>query len=91
MSNEATNTELLAAIAAIAVTGRRLIEGTASADPEAAGKTFAALHEFLAVSGGSVMVLAQRLSCEAEVERLVMEGQNRITAYQASQGLEGRA
>lgn len=91
MNQEATNVELLAAIAAIAVTGRRLIEGTASTDAAAAAKAFAALHEFLAVSGGSVMVLAQRLNCEAEVERLVMEGQNRITAFQASQGLEGRA
>lgn len=88
---EPTNTELLAAAAAVALTGRRLIDNTDRTSFRDVGETLDALHEHLAVAGGSLLFLARRLGCESEVERMLKEGQDRITAFRASTGIRGRA
>lgn len=86
-----TDVELLAAAAAITRTGRRIIEETDRASLTDVGETLDALHENLAVAGGSLLILAERLGCEAEVKRLLAEGQARIDAFRACANMRGRA
>lgn len=88
---EPTNAHLLAASAAIALESRRLIERTDRTSFQDVGDTLDALHEHLAVAGGSLLFLARRLGCEAEVERMVKEGQQRVDAFRACRGLGGCA
>lgn len=90
-AKEPTDVELLAAAAAIARTGRRVIEETDRTSLQDVGETLDALHEHLAVAGGSLLILAERLGCEAEVKRLLAEGQARIDAFRACANMEGRA
>lgn len=86
-----TNAEALAAIAGIAMTARDLIERLDRLDFRATGETLDALHEHLAVAGGSALHLANRLGCESEVGRLVSEGQQRLKSFRACAGMGGRA
>lgn len=88
---EPTTAELLAAAASIAIAGRKLIGATDRTSFRDVGETLDALHDHLAVAGGSLLVLAERLGCEAEVTRLVAEGQARVAAFRAFRGTEGRA
>lgn len=91
MSREPTTPELIASAAAIALTGRRVIEATDRTSPRDMGETLDALHEHLAVASGSLLFLARRLGCEAEVNRMLKEGQARIDAFRAFAEQEGRA
>lgn len=90
-TKEPTNVELLAAAATIARTGRKVIEATDRTSFKDVGETLDALHEHLAVAGGSLLILAERLGWEAEVKRLLAEGQARIDAFRACAKMEGRA
>lgn len=86
-----TNAEMLAAIASIALTARQLIDRLDRFDFRATGKVLDALHEHLAVAGGSALHLAEKLGCEGDVQRLLKEGQDRLKMARASAGLGGRA
>lgn len=86
-----TSAELLAAAASIAIAGRKLITGTDRTSFHDVGETLDALHDHLAVAGGSLLVLAERLGCEVEVRQLIAEGQARVAAFRAFRGTEGRA
>lgn len=55
------------------------------------GETLDAMHEHLGVAGGALLFLARRIDCEAEVERMLKEGQDRVTAFRACMGMEGNA
>ena len=88
---EPTDAELLASAASIALTGRRLIDNTDRTSFRDVGETLDALHEHLGVAGGALLFLARRLGCEAEVERILKEGQDRVAAFRASAGIRGRA
>ena len=90
-AKEPTDVELLAAAAALARTGRKVIEATDRTSFKDVGETLDALHEHLAVAGGSLLILAERLGWEAEVKRLLAEGQARIDAFRACANMEGRA
>ena len=90
-AKEPTDVELLATAAAIARTGRKVIEATDRTSFKDVGETLDALHEHLAVAGGSLLILAERLGWEAEVKRLLAEGQARIDAFRACANMEGRA
>ncbi|MFC3060470.1 hypothetical protein [Paenirhodobacter populi] len=86
-----TTPELLAAAASVALTGRSIIERTDRTSFRDVCKTLDALHEHLAVAGGSLLVLADRLDCRADVALLISEGQARLAAFRACAGMEGRA
>ncbi|KFI33204.1 hypothetical protein CG51_16675 [Haematobacter missouriensis] len=88
---EPTSPELLAAAASIAIAGRKLITGTDRTSFRDVSETLDALHDHLAVAGGSLLTLAERLGCEAEVRKLIAEGQARVAAFRAFRGTEGRA
>lgn len=83
--------EWIATAALVSMVGRRAIAATDRRDPRAMAQTLDALHEYLGISGGSLVFLAERLCIEAEVLRLVEEREARITAAMASTGLGGRA
>lgn len=88
---EPTTAELLAAAVGLALAARALIAATDRANRTQCATTLDALHHHLAAVGGSLLELAERLDCEAEVKRRVSEGQARLAAYAAFQGTEGRA
>ncbi|MDS9467934.1 hypothetical protein RGQ15_10190 [Paracoccus sp. MBLB3053] len=50
-----------------------------------------AIHDHLAVSGGTMMVLAERMGITAEVEATIVQRRQRLANLQASGGLRGRA
>lgn len=50
-----------------------------------------AIHENIALAGGALLIIARRMYCEADVERMLKEGQDRVIAFLACAGLEGRA
>lgn len=83
--------EILAAAAGIALTSRSIIERTDLTSYRDVCETLDAVHEHLAVAGGSLLLLAERLDCKAEVERLIKEGQDRLNTYRAFAGQRGRA
>ena len=91
MNRELTTPELIASAASIALTGRRLIDNTDRTSFRDVGETLDALHEHLGVAGGALLFLARRLDCEAEVERMLKAGQDRVTAFRACMGMEGKA
>lgn len=88
---EPTNAELIAAAVSIAIAARQLIEGTDRTSYRVTGETLHGLHEGMAVAGGSLMRLADNLGLTGEVDRLVKRGQDRLAAFNACSGLEGRA
>lgn len=91
MTVEPSNAELIAAATSIALAARQLIERTDRTGFRAVCETLDALQEHLAVAGGSLLILADRLGHKAEVERLINEGQARVAAFRACQGLESSA
>lgn len=91
MTNEPTDAQLLASFAGIALAARQLIDRTDRTSFTEVTQTLDAIHEHLAVAGGSMLYLAKRMGCEAEVERLIQQGQDRVAALRASRGLGGRA
>lgn len=86
---EPTNAELLASAAIIISTGRRIIDQTNRCLPSDMLGTMDALNEHLAVAGDALSILADRLGHQREVEQSLKEGQYRVSAFRASQGLEG--
>lgn len=86
-----TNAEMLAAVASIALTARQMIDRLDRLDFRATSETLDALHEHLAVAGGSALFLAERLGCESDVKQMLQDGQRRVQAFRACAGLEGRA
>lgn len=88
---EPSTPELIAAATGIAPNSRAVIERTDRTSYRDVCETLDAVHEHLAVSGGSLLILADRLGCKAEVERLIREGQDRVNAYRAFAGQGGRA
>lgn len=88
---EPTTPQILAAAAGIALNGRAVIERTDRTSYREVCEALDALHEHLAVAGGSLLILAERLGCKAEVERLIRDGQDRVTAYCAFAGQGGHA
>ncbi|WP_041527134.1 hypothetical protein [Paracoccus aminophilus] len=91
MTDDPTDAQILAAAISIAVASRNLIQRTDRTSYRDVCEVLDALHEHLAVAGGSLHLLAERLGHRAEVERLVNEGQDRMAAFRACQGLGGRA
>lgn len=83
--------ELIATAAGIVLTGRQVIVAADRTKPDDVAETLDALHEHLAVAGGSLLFLAEALDCKTEVDRLLKEGQARINAFLLSAGQEGRA
>ncbi|MBB1498539.1 hypothetical protein [Paracoccus sp. MC1862] len=88
---EPTNAELIAAAVGIALASRDLIKRTDRTSFRDVGQTLDALHEGMAVAGGSLLHLAERLGVQADVDRLVKQGQDRIATVRAFAGTEGRA
>ena len=88
---EPTDAELLAAAVSIALASRDLIKRTDRTSFRDVGETLDALHEGMAVAGGSLLHLAERLGVQGDVERLVKHGQDRIATVRAFRGQEGRA
>lgn len=91
MTHEPTNPELIATAIGMSLINRTLIEATDRTNRTDMTQTLFSVHEHAALAGGSLLLLAERLGCDAEVRQLVAEGQARIAGYQASAGLEGRA
>lgn len=91
MTYEPTNPELIATAIGMAFINRRLIEATDRASRIDVVQALYSVHEHAALAGGSLLLLAERLGCDAEVRQLVADGQSRLTGYQASAELEGRA
>ena len=91
MTYEPTNPELIATAIGMSLINRTLIEATDRTNRTDVTQTLVSVHEHAALAGGSLLLLAERLGCDAEVRQLVAEGQARIAGYQASAGLEGRA
>lgn len=90
MNGEPTNAELIAAASDLILKMRRIIKATDINDQSDIISTLDVLSEFLAISGGSLLTLADRLGCRDEVHTLVHEGQERMNAAQACHGLSGR-
>ncbi|WP_449043717.1 hypothetical protein [Paracoccus versutus] len=93
MSDKVTPAQHLAAIAGLALASRQL---KVSSDPEKSDMLKAAemlhtLNDHMAFIGGAAMLLAEDMGIKEEVERRIKEGQDRIAAFIASQGLEGTA
>ncbi|MBY6163100.1 hypothetical protein KUV73_19615 [Mameliella alba] len=57
MNIEPTNAELIAAASGLILAMRRMIEATNRSDQEDVSSTFDTMHEFLAISGGSLMII----------------------------------
>lgn len=91
MTNEPTNAELLATAATIMHAMRQMIATADRNNAEQVNTTMDAVHEYLAVVGGSVAILSDRLGCTDDVERIMRQGQERLRAMQANRGLGGRA
>lgn len=91
MNDTPNNPQLIAAAAAIILTGRQVIERTDRTSYRDVNDTLDALHDHLAVAGGSLLYLADRLGCRAEVDQMLADGQARVDALRAFKGMEGRA
>lgn len=91
MNKTPTLAELIATATSISMVGRDAINQTDRTNLELTNETLDALHEQLAIAGGSLLVLAEHLGCTAQVNQLLSEARARLLAYKASSGLEGRA
>lgn len=84
-------TELLGGAASLNLTMRTIVKEMKGAPQYQTDEMLDNLYEYLAVIGGSLVMLADQLDCTEEVTRRVVEGQNRLLALKANHGLEGRA
>jgi len=89
--DEPTNAELLAAAVSVALAARQLIERTDRTSYRDTCEALDGLHEGMAVAGGSLMHLVDRLALTGEVNRPVQRGQDRLASFRAFQGQGGRA
>lgn len=90
-SENPTQPEVLAAVIGLAMHMRRVIDMTDRANPDQVAATLDAIHEHLAVIGGSVAMLAKELGHKQEVEDRVTANPDKANAFAACTGLEGRA
>ncbi|MBJ2153871.1 hypothetical protein [Paracoccus sp. IB05] len=86
-----TQPEVLAAVIGLVMHMRRTIEMTDRADLDQVATTLGAIHEHLAVIGGSVAMLAEELGHRQEVENRVRGNLEKAKAFASCTGLEGRA
>lgn len=86
-----TQPEVLAAVIGLAIHMRKTIDTTDRANPDQVATTLDAIHEHLAVIGGSVAMLAEELGHRQEVEDRVAGNLDKAKAFAACTGLEGRA
>ena len=91
MTTDPNNIELLATTAGLILLLRQIIEQADRDDRAHVDAALDAIHEHLAVCGGSMMELAERLGIAAEVEVTIMQRRQRLANLQASGGLSGRA
>lgn len=91
MKQEPDNAALIAAAASVVLTARRVIEATDRSSLNETNEALDAIHENIALAGGALLIIARRMNCEADVERMLKEGQDRVIAFLACAGLEGRA
>lgn len=89
--DEPSDAQILAAAVSIALASRKLIDRTPRTNYREVCETLDAVHEHLAVAGGSLLVLAERLGMASDVQAMVDEGRARVAALRACQGLGGRA
>lgn len=86
-----TQPEVLAAVIGLALHMRNVIELTDRTNPEQVATTLDAIHEHIAVIGGSVAMLADELGHRQEVDDRVTRNLGRVNALAACSGIEGRA
>lgn len=91
MTTELTNAQLIAGALGSMLSMRRLIELTDRNDPDQVAGTLDAIHEFAAMAGGSIALVADNMQITPEVQRLIQEGHDRLNGMIASSGLTGRA
>lgn len=86
-----TQPEVLAAVIGLAIHMRRVIDTTDRTNPDQVATTLDAIHEHLAVIGGSVAMLAEELVHKQEVGARVTGNLDKAKAFAACNGIEGRA
>lgn len=91
MTNEPNNAELIAATSGLILLMRQIIEKIDRDDPGHVDAALDAVHGHLAVCGGSMMVLADRLGLRSEVEATISQRMQRLANLQACGGLAGTA
>lgn len=91
MMSEPTTPELIATAIGMAFINRCLIEATDRASRVDVVQALHSVHEHAALAGGSLLLLAERLGCEAEVRQLVAVGQARLAGYEVAPVLEVQA
>ncbi|MDH2327832.1 hypothetical protein QCN27_13255 [Cereibacter sp. SYSU M97828] len=83
--------ELFAGAASLTRYMRQIIEKTDRNSVNDMRAALDAIHEHLAVVGGSVALLADAMGCSEEMQRLMKESADRMLVLAANGGLEGRA
>lgn len=91
MTTEPTQPEVLAAVIGLTLHMRNVIKHTDRANPEQVATTLDALHEHLAIIGGSIITLADDLGHKEEVDARVTGNLAKAQAFAACGGIEGRA
>lgn len=91
MTNEPNNAELIAVTSGLIILLRQIIEQVDRDDPAHVVAALDAIHEHLAVCGGSMLELAERLGLRDEVEATIRKRMDRLANLQACGGLSGRA
>lgn len=91
IEREPTNPELLAAALVIALTARDLVERTDRTSYRDISETLDALREGMAIAGGSLLHLAERLDLARDVNQLVKAGADRAKVARSFSGQGGRA
>lgn len=91
MTIEPNNADLIATTAGLILLLRQIIEQADRDDRGHVDAALDAIHGHLAVCGGSMMVLADRLDLRDEVEATISTRMQRLENLQACGGLEGRA
>lgn len=90
-TTEPTQPQILAAVIGLVIRMRQVIDMTDSDDVDRVSTTLTALHEHLAVIGGSIITLADDLGVKEEVDRIVGANLAKAQAFAACRGIEGRA
>lgn len=89
--NEPTPTFLLAGAAGMVMILRDMIAKADRGDADEMAATLDAVHQHLALIGGSIATVADMLGCEDEFAAHIKRGRERLVALHASGTLEGRA
>lgn len=91
MNDDPSNAELLAPAISLALAGRNLIERTDRTSLKDTCEMLDVLHESLAIAGGSLLILAERLGINDDAMKLVERAHQRLANARASSGLGGGA